>query len=263
MTADEKYQYWLTFHRFQQSREKYFAPHIYKAIRSQYNTFLHAYKAGLRADLALLKISSAPIIQVLKPLYLDAGKVYGAKVRSYLNAQKSRSPIGFNERMVALMQAYFNADILNTSEGITDTTRDLIQAVFSQAVEMGWGIDDIIKQLEYTELSRTRARLIARTETVTAANQGAMFAAKDTGLLLNKEWLATYDNRTRHDHMRVNGQTVAIDKPFSVGGYDMMQPGDKGGKDGTPTVPAKEICNCRCTTLFLPLRDGHGKLIAA
>lgn len=263
MTDAEKYQHWLVFHSFQQSREKHFAPAIFRAVRSQYNTFLKSYKQGHRIDTALNHISSASIITVLKPLYMDAGRVYGAKVRAYLNTQKSRAPIGFNERMIALMQAYFNTDILNTSEGITDKTRELIQAVFSRSVELGLGIDDIIKQLENTELSRGRARLIARTETVTAANQGGMFAAKDTGLLLNKEWLATYDNRTRHDHARVNGQTVSMDQPFIVGGYEMQQPGDRGGKDGALKVPGREICNCRCTCLFQPIRDGQGRLLAA
>lgn len=261
MTTAEKQTHWLTFHRFQQSREKYFAPSINRALRSQIDHFIHVYRVNGK-DKAMHSFSSEPIIKALKPLYLDAGIVYGAKVRAYLNAQKARMPIGFNERMVALMQAYFQTDILNVSEGITATTRDLIQKVLSDAVEQGLGIDDIIKQLENTELSRIRARLIARTETVTAANQGAMFAAKDTGLLLNKEWLATQDSRTRHDHSRVNGQIVSIDKPFDVGGYDMQQPGARVQDNGLP-VPAKECVNCRCTVLFLPIRDGHGRLISA
>jgi len=263
MTQDEKQQYYLAFQRFQQSREKSFSPAIFRAIRSQYDTFIKAIKSGKRTDLALLSITSQPINDVLKPLYLDAGIVYGAKIRAFLNRQKGRMPIGFNERMIALMQAYFQTDILNTSENITQTTIELIQQVMIDAVEKGLGIDDIIVQLENTEISRMRARLIARTETVTAANQGAIFAAQDTGLLLNKEWLATFDNRTRRDHMAVNGQTVAMGKAFSVGGYDMQQPGDRGGKNGSLPVPAKEICNCRCTVLFIPIRDANGRALPA
>lgn len=263
MTEAEKHSYWLTFHRFQQSREIHFSPPMFDALRTQVKEFIAAYQSGQRVDKALMQVSAAPIIKVLKPLYLDAGIVYGAKTRAYLNSQKARMPIGFNERMVALMQAYFQTDILNTASGITTTTIKLIQDVLSKAAEEGLGVDDIIKQLEGSEISRMRARLITRTETVTAANMGAMFAAKDSGLLLNKEWLAAMDSRTRHDHSRVNGQTVPIDKPFDVGGYDMQQPGDKGGKNGARPVPPEEICNCRCTTLFIPLRDGHGRLIPA
>lgn len=263
MTDDEKHTHWLTFHRFQQSREKHFAPPMFTAIRSQVREFISSYRSGQRVDKALMQISSAPIIKVLKPLYLDAGVVYGAKIRAYLNAQKARMPIGFNERMVALMQAYFQTDILNTSNHITRTTIALIQEVLSKAAEEGLGVDDIIKLLENTEISRIRARLITRTETVTAANKGAMFAAKDTGLLLNKEWLATRDSRTRHDHSRVNGQIVPIDKSFIVGADITMEcPGDRTQDNGLP-VPAREIVNCRCTTLFLPIRDGNGQLMPA
>jgi len=261
MTPEEKRQYYLTFHRFQQNREKYFAPAIYRAIRSQYNSFIKAIKAGKREDLALMAITAQPVNDVLKPLYIDAGVVYGAKVRAYLNRQKARMPIGFNERMIALMQAYLQTDILNTSLGITQTTIELIQKIMSDAAALGLGIDDIIKQLENTEISRMRARLIARTETVTAANQGAEFVAQDTGLLLNKEWLSTMDNRTRRDHLFVNGQIVHMDEYFALpGGITMKKPGDKKQKDGT-TVPAREVCNCRCTTLYIPVRDGAGKLI--
>jgi hypothetical protein len=263
MTEAEKHSYWLTFHRFQLSREKYFSPPMFKALRTQVGQFIDAYQAGRSVDRALMQVTSTPIIKVLKPLYLDAGIVYGAKTRAYLNSQKARMPIGFNDRMVALMQAYFQTDILNTANNITDTTISLIQDVLSKAAEEGLGVDDIIKQLEGSEISRMRARLITRTETVTAANMGAMFAAKDSGLLLNKEWLAAMDSRTRHDHSRVNGQTVPIDKPFDVGGYDMQQPGDRGGKNGALPVPAKEVVNCRCTTLFIPLRDRQGRLIPA
>jgi uncharacterized protein with gpF-like domain len=211
-----------------------------------------------------MQIDSSSINQALKPLYLDAGIVYGAKVRSQITAHKARMPIGFNQRMIDLMTAYFQTDILNVSEGITETTGEYIRLILSRAVEQGQGIDWIVKQLGNTEISRIRSRLIARTETVTAANQGAIFAAKDTGLLCNKEWLATMDNRTRHDHRIVDGQKIAMDAYFDLpGGVKMLQPGDRGGKNGQLTTPAKETINCRCTVLIEPVRDRSGRLVEA
>jgi hypothetical protein len=263
MTEAEKYNYWLTFHRFQQNREKYFAPKIYKILNQQVNEFLHSYKQGLRGDFAFFNVSHQPIIDVLKPLYLDAGIVYGRKVRASINQQKAQT-IGFNQRMIDLMTEYFLSNILSTAEGITNTTKELIQRVLIQATEQGEGFDWVVKELEGLGFhNRIRARLIARTETVTAANQGAMFAAKDTGLLLNKEWLATSDKRTRHDHRIVNGQKIGMTEYFTLPeNITMQQPGARTQENGM-SVPAKEVINCRCTTIFEPVRDGRGKLVRA
>lgn len=274
MTSEERHTKWLRFHRFQQSREKFFAPKINAVLREQYLTFIEAYKTTTDSQ-ALLSISSEPIVKVLRSLYLDAAITYGAKIRADLVKQgikhtltnvpeiKARMPIGFNERMAQLIKDYFLTDILNTSENITETTRQLIQKILIDAYDEGLGIDEIIDQLRDTELSRIRARMIARTETVTAANQGAMYAAKDTGLMMNKEWLATQDARTRHDHRFIDGHVVGYDDEFILpGNIQMSQPGDRTQPDGLPT-PAREIVNCRCTILFQPVRDSKGNLIRA
>jgi hypothetical protein len=261
MTQNEKNNHLLRFQRFQQSREIYFAPKINAALNSQYKTFIHnVRRLGVEA---VNHIKPDGITKILENLYFDAGIVYGAKIRADLNRVKARMPIGFSERMHQLIMEYFGQDILNTSLGITETTKKLIRDVFINAYAQGLGIDDIIKQFEDTEMSRIRSRLIARTETVTSANGGALIVAKETGLLLNKTWLATKDSRTRHDHAEVDGHTVGRDDYFDVGGSEMLYPGDRGGKDGKPEVPASEIVNCRCTTIFAPMRDANGRLLRA
>ena len=261
MNQEEKHNYLLRFQRFQQSREKFFAPKINAALNKQYKAFLDNVKY-LGID-AVNHIKPYDITAILEDLYFDAGIVYGAKIRSDLNRQKARMPIGFSERMHKLIMEYFGQDILNTSLGITETTKKLISDVFINDYAQGLGINDIIKQFENTEMSRIRSRLIARTETVTSANGGALIVAKETGLLLNKIWLATKDSRTRHDHAQVDGHTVGRDEYFEVGGYEMMHPGDRGGKHGKPLVAASEICNCRCTVIFQTKRDANGRLIRA
>ena len=194
------------FKTFQQNREKYFAPLINTELIKQYKQATTHIHDGIHN--AILKIDSAGMVRVIRHLYMDAGITYGAKIRADLNKQgllnQKRRAIGFSERMAQLIADYFRTDILNTSEGITNETRKLITEVFSKYYELGYGIDQIVKQLENTELSRVRARLIARTETVTAANKGALFVAKDTGLKLNKTWLSAHDNRTRSDHAEVD-----------------------------------------------------------
>lgn len=262
MTASDKNIFRKRFRKFQQSREKLYAPRIKSALKDQIETFIHYYKQ--EGEIAVLRIASEGIFNVLKRLYIDAGITYGAKVRADLVKEpqvKARMPIGFNERMIQLLKDYYLTDILNTSEGITQTTRELIQEVLQKAEEQGFGIDWIVSELRNTELSSIRARMIARTETVTAANKGAMLAAKDSGIKLNKIWLAANDNRTRRDHHQVDDHVVGYDDKFIVGGYPMDQPGDRGS-GGNPT-PAKEIVNCRCSVAFQGVRDSNGRLVRA
>lgn len=85
----------------------------------------------------------------------------------------------------------------------------------------------------------TRAITIARTESTGATNHAALRALADEGQS-EKKWVATHDRRTRPSHAEAHGQRVATASPFSVGGYNLMMPGD-------PTAPASEVVSCRCT----------------
>ena len=286
MNQTQKINFYYRFKKFQQNREKAFAPKINRALRNQYLSFTNSIRTqGLES--ALQNVQSAELSIILKKLYIDAGITYGAKIRADLrpfmkksflnppvgaagpkgyhshstsnsgspdkgNELKARMPMGFSEQMLQLIEAYFRTDILNTSEGITGTTRDLIRTLFTDAYELGLSIDEIVDKLEHTELSRVRARMIARTETVLASNQGAAFAAKTLNIPLNKEWISAVDNRTRRHHLAVNGQVIDSDAYFKVGGYNLKFPGDKGGKEGQLPVDPAETINCRCAAAFLP-----------
>lgn len=101
--------------------------------------------------------------------------------------------------------------------------------------------DDL--QSRINTMNRDSAIRTARTSVTSAQNAGrqdSFAAAAKMGIKVRKRWIATKDNRTRHDHGIADGQTVDYDQPFDVGGYNLMFPGD-------PTGPAHEIYNCRCT----------------
>lgn len=65
-----------------------------------------------------------------------------------------------------------------------------------------------------------------------------------------KRWDAIIDDKTREDHVDVNGAVVPIDEPFIVGGYEMMYPGDESLGAGP-----EEIINCRCSVEYLMTED--------
>ena len=91
--------------------------------------------------------------------------------------------------------------------------------------------------------SISRAMTIARTETHKAANTTqytkAEWAAQESGLKVEVEWIATNDGRVRDNHRHANGQKRPIGQPFNVGGEAMRYPSD-------PRASAKNTINCRC-----------------
>jgi uncharacterized protein with gpF-like domain len=199
-----------------------------------------------------MAVTAEPIYPVLVSLYKASAVVWAHQSQLQLQQMKSRQPMGFSERIVELMRRYFGIDLLNIAQGITETTKRVIAEVLSQAAELGWSFNEIVNKLRSPDLTSIRARLIARTETVSSANAAAIINGKEvaakTGIKLNKIWIATYDNRTRPDHADVNRKVIGVDENFNVGGYLMHQPGDR-----TKGAPAAEICNCRCVIGMIPI----------
>ena len=122
-----------------------------------------------------------------------------------------------------------------------------ITASVTSSILQGKSIPKIANDLQsrMQNMSRTSAIRTARTAATGAQNAGRLDtyrAAQDMGIKLKKRWLATLDNRTRHAHAMLDGQTVDVDKPFKVDGYELMYPGDS-------SAPGYLVYNCRCTQI--------------
>lgn len=251
ITRTEYIQKW---HRFQQRHEEIYRRKFQNALQAQVHQFFKHHKVH--------DVTADPIYKVLVELYKTVGPLWAAHTGVHrIKEQKALAPMGFSERIVELMRTYYGIDLLNDAELMTEKSREYIAAVLSEAAQSGATFDWVVKQLTTRpEFTAMRARRIARTETVTSANGAAIINAKESKLLMNKEWLSVQDKRTRHDHRQVNGSVVAIDAPFHVGDSLMAQPGVRTQTNGLAT-PAAEVVNCRCTVAFIPVRDGDGRLV--
>lgn len=123
--------------------------------------------------------------------------------------------------------------------------RAKINSVMTQSILQGDSIPKIAKRLssEMAYHNEVGAIRLARTMTTSAENQGRLDSyqrADDMGIKLKKVWIATLDNRTRHEHRELDGQAVPINEPFEVDGEELDCPAD-------PTAPFRLIMNCRCT----------------
>lgn len=131
---------------------------------------------------------------------------------------------------------------------ITQTTLTQIMTGIDFGREEGLGQAGIAKRIleQAPDIGYQRAALIARTEVHSASNYGSLQQAKESGLEMQKEWLASRGARTRDSHRSASGQVVNLDEPFIVGGERLMYPGDPSGS-GAETI------NCRCTVAYIVL----------
>lgn len=117
-----------------------------------------------------------------------------------------------------------------------------------QGILQGDSIPKIAQRLEnILGMDHRAAVRSARTATTAAECAGRLDTykyAESLGIKLQKQWLATLDDRTRHAHRQLDGQTVDIGKNFEIDGYELEYPGD-------PKAPGYLIYNCRCTTITI------------
>ena len=92
--------------------------------------------------------------------------------------------------------------------------------------------------------SDDRVRLIAENESNSIWNDSDYADAILTGKS-RKTWHAIIDRVTRGTHRDVNGTTIPISEPFTVGGSLMMFPMDESMGAGP-----EEIVNCRCSVTY-------------
>lgn len=128
---------------------------------------------------------------------------------------------------------------------IVGTTLQWVRERISAGEAEGLGVEEIARSIrsEADGISRTRALVIARTETHAAAAFASDAAAESTGLELEREWIAADDARTRETHAAADGQRRAMREEFEVGGALLMRPGD-------PSGPPEETISCRCQLLY-------------
>lgn len=122
-----------------------------------------------------------------------------------------------------------------------------ITATVTSGIFRGSSINKMAKDLmnRVTDMNKTSAVRAARTAVTEAENAGRQAAADELekkGVIMGKRWIATHDSRTRDEHLEADGQIVENNKPFVVGGEELMFPGDKSlGASGW------NLYNCRCT----------------
>lgn len=141
---------------------------------------------------------------------------------------------------------------VNAGKDIAYNKKQVTSAITSGIIK-GESIPKIASNLQSTmrDLNQSSAIAAARTAAISAHNSGKLSTMKELaamGVEVQKEWVATLDDRTRASHRALDGQRRELDEAFSNG---LQYPGDSSGSAG-------EVWRCRCTmTSYMPKYDSE------
>lgn len=249
---------WRTFAQKTTLLEKLFRPKLIRIIKNFRKDFiqdLQAYGQSTAQSNLQQRIADNDLTKTISLIYRKAGLMGAMLTNQELKTavqkiEKKAANFGRNERWIKDVINYLNTHQIQFVQSITDTMREDILKVLQKAIDEGWGIDKIVMELRSERLVVARARVIARTEIIRAANVGHSVAAKSFPYEVDKKWSSAKDHRTRHSHQLINNRQVEENGFFKVPIYkgdkptgrfdEMLYPGD-------PEASASNTVNC-----FLP-----------
>jgi SPP1 gp7 family putative phage head morphogenesis protein len=122
-------------------------------------------------------------------------------------------------------------------QGMTDEIQNDLRQELQRAILNGESVEEMKKRVkEVMKVADNRARLIARTELNRAENMGNLDGWRQSGLDMEKEWVAELDGRTSEACKYLDGKKVGINEKFIYKGQEY---------DSPPQHP-----NCRSTLIF-------------
>ena len=154
-------------------------------------------------------------------------------------------------RFEFLQTDVINASVQNDFTGLTlnerlqanrNTTINQLRTEITQGLIRGDTFTTVSKAVSARlTIDRNKSLRIVRTENNRLRNQGRLDAylkANANGITLDKQWVATLDERTRSTHRALDGQIVGVTEPFRNGDLTAVAPNQ--------FIVASQDINCRC-----------------
>jgi len=162
----------------------------------------------------------------------------------------------------SLLNEFLTVRIAGRIADVEQTTRKRIASLIERGIFEGLGAREVAKTIrDDKEFNLNRSLTIARTETVTSANQGKYMSALSSPYVKLKKWLPFFDKRTRPTHLDfLNRPFVEMDQMFFL---QNMQTGmlEEARYPCDSNLSAGNAINCRCIVVFENKKDANGKLI--
>lgn len=274
MNREERRKYSKAVTQKNRKWETVFFPRVKKAIKSEISSLIEYMRVN-GADKASNyfdeNIANLQTTKAVKEIYLKVGVSRANEVTRLLRAEAVQAKgFGFNAEWINFILDYFKFHLVeHITFGTVQTMREYFLPIISKAITDGVSFDELARQIRESGFEKWQAARIVRTEVNSASNLGTKAAGETYEYQTQKEWISANDARVRGrnpedhaDHMRLDGQLVDFDQPFTdpKNGVELMQPGDPRAK-GTRRSVAGSIIQCRCNHALIAKRDENGRLI--
>lgn len=200
-----------------------------------------------------------PIADAMSEFYSVA---WQRQTRTYYRWLKQNLPnsaiigAGFDNPILdAKLTEYFNTIGGQHIKDISETTLKRVQSAFQTALDNNEGFRGAERRLiKEVGMSRTRARMIARTESLMITNKAKYEQSELLSIQMEKEWRHNTKSNYREWHFKYNGTKKDFEDTFTLRGVKMKYPGDPNGG-------AINNVNCRCIMITRAKTDSEGNLI--
>jgi len=260
---ERKERLWLTFEMRVKARERSFELIAKGYLRAQADALrqkaarLGSVSGVHAADIFSVKEETKRYARTFTPWYVDhfiragnagmrasKGELFDdGEFKSLAWKGDPKKPTSWVFTMTPEQDAKLKDMIFNSGTKVSKTTLEIVERMIHEANDSNWTVQQFAQNLsdKATDLGPWRSRLWARTESVKVDNYGAVEGFKETEFVELKGWMCSMVPDSRESHIAADGQEVALDDDFNVGGEQLAFPGDPRGSAG-------EVCNCLCGT---------------
>jgi len=254
---------WLTLEARVKTREKSFEQLAKGYLRAQADALrqkaskLISTSGVIAADIFSINEEAKRYARTFTPWYVDhfiragnagmrasKGELFDdGEFKSLAWKGDPKKPTSWMFTMTPAQDAKLKDMIFKSGTKVSETTLEIVERMIHEANDSNWTVAQFAQNLsdKATDLGPWRARLWARTESAKVDNYGAVEGFKETEFVELKGWMCSFVPDSRETHIAADGQEVALDEDFTVGGEAMAYPGD-------PKASAGEVCNCLCGT---------------
>jgi hypothetical protein len=228
---------------------------VKRYYRDNYNKGIDSFVSEGQTNFQLL-FPTDQLSKMYRDMYADIGLQfadwYGKNYESLIS--KAFNPAEYRlqwEASFAALGSAVGAQRVTLVKGTAlNTLQRITQGLLSDPEFMSLGTAQKARILrnQFNAYSQYQAERLVRTESTNAANFAIGQSAKTIfpAEVLMKEWIASFDDRTRDTHSEAgSSEPIKENEYFMVGGNMMMYPGDPGGG-------AAEVINCRCSVAYFP-----------
>ena len=231
---------------------------VKRYYKSEYNKGIDSFISEGQTNFQLL-FDTKDLLKIYRDLYSDIGmrfaKWYANNYQKYLTKNLDPTQLDIWQNLFASFGSAVGAQRVTLVSGTAKNNLIRItQQLMSDPEFMTLGAVERgrILRNQFNTYSKFQSERLVRTEATAAAN----FATSQSAATIfppeqmQKEWIASFDDRTRSTHSEADGQIVMANDTFFVGGSQMMFPGD-------PSAPAAEVINCRCSIAYIPIEGAQ------